>query len=64
MKIKEEKIKAIENQEKAETIKKYTYDHEHSPLISKQKEIFNELANKRLEKITKLDKKVNTDDLI
>ena len=58
------KIKAIENQEKAKTIKKDTYDDEHSPLISKQKEIFNELANKRLEEITKLDKKINTDDLI
>ena len=64
MKIKGEKIKAIQNQGKAKTIKKYTYDDEHSLLISKQKEIFNELANKRLEEITKLEKKVNTDDLI
>ena len=34
------------------------------PLISEAKEIFNELANKRLNEITTLDKKVNRDDLI
>ena len=33
-------------------------------MISKQKELFNELVDKRLEKITDLDKKVNSDDLI
>ena len=33
-------------------------------MISKQKEIFNKLADKRLEEITNLDKKVNPDDLI
>ena len=33
-------------------------------MISKQKEIFNELADKRLNEITELDKKVNRDDLM
>ena len=33
-------------------------------MISKHKEIFNKLANERLEDITKLDEKVNPDDLI
>ena len=33
-------------------------------MISKQKEIFNKLADERLEELTKLDKKVNPDDLI
>ena len=33
-------------------------------MISKQKWIFNELVDKRLEEITKLDKKVHPDDLI
>ena len=33
-------------------------------MISKQKEIFNKLADQRLEEITKLDKNVNPDDLI
>ena len=60
----EREIKAIQNQGEIKTIKKYTYDNEDTPLISKQKEIFNELVDKRLEKITDLDKKVNSDDLI
>ena len=33
-------------------------------MISKQKEIFNELVYERLEEITNLDKKVNRDNLI
>ena len=33
-------------------------------MISKQKEIFNELVYERLEEITNLDKKVNGDNLI
>ena len=33
-------------------------------MITKQKEIFNELVDERLEKIISLDKKVNSDDLI
>ena len=33
-------------------------------MISKQKEIFNELVDERRKKITDLDEKVNSDDLI
>ena len=40
----ERQIKAIQNQENIKTIKKYTYDDEDTPLISKRKEIFNEFA--------------------
>ena len=43
----EKQIKAIQDQEHAKTIKKYDYNDEDSPLISKQKEIFNELADKK-----------------
>ena len=39
------------------TIKKYTNDLNDTPFISKQKEIFNQLVDERLEKITDLDKK-------
>ena len=60
----ERQIKAIQNQGEIKTIKNYTYDYENYPLISKQKEIFNELVDKRLEEITDLDKKVNSDNLI
>ena len=35
-----------------------------SPLILKQKEIFNELVNEGLDEVTELDKKVNPDYLI
>ena len=48
----EREIKAIQNQGEIKTIKKYTYDNEDTPLISKEKEIFNELVDRRLEKIT------------
>ena len=65
MKDREEKqIKAIRNQEEIKTIKKYACSDKDSPLILKQKEIFNKLVDKRLEEITKLDKKDNPDDLI
>ena len=50
-----------ENQVQVKTIKKYTCDKEDTPLISKQKQIFNELVDKRLDKITE---KVNSDNLI
>ena len=46
------------------TIKKYTYDPNNTPFISKQKEIFNKLVDEKLEKITDLDKRFNCDDLI
>ena len=73
----DKQIKAIKDQGKKQvdalntlksdnkiTIKKYTYDPNDTPLISKQKEIFNKLVDERLEKITDLDKKVNNGDLI
>ena len=51
-------IKAIQNPGQVKTIEKYTYDNEDTPLISKQKEIFNELVDERLEEITGLNKKI------
>ena len=73
----DKQIKTIEDQGKKQvdalnnlnsdnkiTIKKYTYDPNDTPFISKQKKIFNKLVDERLEKITDLDKKVNRDDLI
>ena len=53
----EKQIKAIQDQGQVKTIKKYASDSEDTPLISKQKEIFNEIADERREKITDLDKK-------
>ena len=51
----ENQIKAIQDQVK--TIKRYIFDNKDTPLISKQKEIFNELIDERLKEITDLDKK-------
>ena len=60
----EKQIKGIQSQGKVEKIKKNTDDNEDAPLISKQKEIFDELVDKRLDKITELEKKVDSDNLI
>ena len=60
----EKQIKAIQDQGQLKAVKKYDYDAEDTTFISKQKEIFNELVDERHEKITDLDKKVNSDDLI
>ena len=60
----EKQIKSIQNQGHAKAIRKYYYNSNHSPLILKQKEIFNKLADERLKEITELDKKVNLDDLV
>ena len=60
----EKQIKTIQDQGQVKTIEKYGYDAEDTPFISKQKEMFNKFEDERLEKITDLDKKVNSDDLI
>ena len=60
----EKQIKAIEDQGQVKAIKKYSYDSEDTSFISKQKEIFNELVDERLEKITDLNERVNSNDLI
>ena len=51
-------IKTIQNQGEINAIKKYSFDNENTPLISEQKELFNELVNKRFEEIANLDKKI------
>ena len=60
----QKQMKEIQDQVKVKTIKKYAYDSEDTPFISRQKDIFKELVDERREKITDLDEKVNSDDLI
>ena len=60
----EKQIKTIQDQWQDKTIKKYAYNDEDTPFIEKQKEIFNGLVDERLKKITDLDEKVNSEDLI
>ena len=50
----EKQIKAIQNQEEIKTVKKYAYNDKDSPLMSKQKDIFNKLVDERYDEITKL----------
>ena len=54
----EKQIKAIQDQGQVKTTKKYAYNAEDTPFISRQKEIFNELVDETLEEITNLDKKI------
>ena len=60
----ERQIKAIQDQGEIKTIKNMFIMIKIDPLISKQKEIFDKLVNKKLEEITNLDKTVNPDNLI
>ena len=60
----EKQIKAIQNQEQVKTILKCFNDDEDSRLISNEKEIFNKLVDERHDEITRLDGKVNPDNLI
>ena len=53
----EKQIKVIQKLGQIKTIKKYAYDDKDSLLISKQKELFNKLADERLEEITKFNNK-------
>ena len=50
-----DKQKQFRTKEKFKKLKKYTYDNEDTPLISKQKEIINKLVDERLDEITELD---------
>ena len=49
------KKKAIQDQGQVKTIKKYDYDVEDTPFMSKRKEVFNELVDETIEKVTNLD---------
>ena len=62
----EKQVEALNNLKSDEklTIEKYSYDDQDSPFISKQKEIFNKLVDGRLEKMTNLDKRVDSKTLI
>ena len=60
----EKQIKAIQDKGQVKTIKKHTYDAEDTLLISKQKEIFNKLVDEKLEEMSNLDKKVDSNNLI
>ena len=53
------KIKAIQHKRSIKSIEKFNYDINVSPLVLKEKEIYNNLTEESYEKINNLDKKVN-----
>ena len=60
----EKQILAVQDQGQVKAIKKDASDDEDIPQISKQKDLFNDLADKRLNEISQLDERVDPDDLI
>ena len=59
----ERQIKAIQDKRPIKSIEKFTYDINYSPIVLKEKEIYNKLKKKSLRNINNLDKKVDIDKL-
>ena len=57
-------IKAIEDKKPIKSIEKFTYDINDTPIVLKEKEIYNKLTEQSFEKINNLGKKVDTDKLL
>ena len=60
----EKQIRAIQDKRPIESIEKFTYDINDSPIVLKEKEIYNKLTEKSFEKINNLEKKVDIDQLV
>ena len=60
----EKQVKAIQNKRPIKSIEKCTYDNNDSPMVLKEKEIYNKLTEESFEKINNLDKKVDTDKFV
>ena len=57
----EKQIKAIQDKRPIKSIEKFTYD---SPIVLKEKVIYNKLTEESFERINNLDKKVDTNKLV
>ena len=60
----EKQIKAIQDKRPIKSIEKFTYNINDSPIVLKEKEIYNKLAEESFEKINSLGKKVDTNKLV
>ena len=60
----EKQIKAIQDKRPFKSIKKFTYEINDSPIVLKEKEIYNKLTKESFEKINNLDKRVDIDKLV
>ena len=59
----EKQIKAIQDKRSIKSIEKFTYDINDSPIVLKEKNIYNKLTEKSF-KINNLDKRVDIDKLL
>ena len=55
----EKQIKAIQEKKPIKSIEKFTYDINDSPIVLKEKEIYNKPTEESFEKINNLDKRVD-----
>ena len=60
----EKKIKAIQDKRPIKSIEKLKFDINDSPMVLKEKEIYNKLTEESFEKINSLEKKINIDKLL
>ena len=60
----EKQIKAIQEKKPIRSIEKFTYDINDSPIVLKEKEIYNKLTEENFEKINNLDERVDIDKLV
>ena len=60
----EKQIKETQDKRPIKSIEKFTYDINDSPIVLKEKEIYNKLTEESFEKINNLDKKVDIDNLV
>ena len=59
-----EQAKAIQDKRSIKSIKKFTFDINDSPIVLKEKEIYNKLTEENFEKINNLEKRVDIDKLV
>ena len=60
----EKQMKAIQDKRPIKSIEKITYDINDSPIVLKEKEIYDKLTEESFEKISNLDKSVDIDKLV
>ena len=60
----EKQIKSIQGKRSIKSVEKFTYDINESPIVLKEKEIYNKLIEESFDKINDLDKKFDTNKLV
>ena len=60
----EKQTRAVQDKRPIKPVEKFTYDINDSPIVLKEKEIYNKLTEESFEKINNLDKRVDIDKLV